>query len=438
MEHGACFAGVILSTLEIGIVIRYLVKFLGWKGKEKHRTEKSLGLGILMFLVSQINGLFANSYWIVVLIDALMLMAFSYINLKGKLMRQIFVSILPFLVVVVTNIWLMQIFAWSREISVLSYFSNLKGIHLTGPILSKIILWIVLEIIIFIWKREKIVLSGGTYVLAYGLILTAIVMETIIFYTISLVNNRTVSGLLLILSTGMVGISILLAYSIFKIGIQNDKLTEYEKLQIQYQENEQRVKEIQQTELRYRQGLHDYRNHCMDMQHLLIQKEYSALEVYLHDLTKCYVCQNEYITVRNVFINAVLNNKIYQCEEEKIGITCFISGNMEGIPGMKFSIILFNLLDNAIEACRMLPENKRKIQVQMNREEEAVDLIIKNTIGASILSENPELHTTKETYTQHGNGHRIVEKTVEELDGILEYYEEDKQFCVHVYFLLTD
>lgn len=244
MEHGACFAGVILSTLEIGIVIRYLVKFLGWKGKEKHRTEKSLGLGILMFFVSQINGLFANSYWIVVLIDVLMLMAFSYINLKGKLMRQIFVSILPFLVVVVTNIWLMQIFAWSREISVLSYFSNLKGIHLTGPILSKIILWIVLEIIIFIWKREKIVLSGGTYVLAYGLILTAIVMETIIFYTISLVNNRTVSGLLLILSTGMVGISILLAYSIFKIGIQNDKLTEYEKLQIQYQENEQRVKEI--------------------------------------------------------------------------------------------------------------------------------------------------------------------------------------------------
>lgn len=155
MEHGACFAGVILSTLEIGIVIRYLVKFLGWKGKEKHRTEKSLGLGILMFFVSQINGLFANSYWIVVLIDVLMLMAFSYINLKGKLMRQIFVSILPFLVVVVTNIWLMQIFAWSREISVLSYFSNLKGIHLTGPILSKIILWIVLEIIIFIWKREK-------------------------------------------------------------------------------------------------------------------------------------------------------------------------------------------------------------------------------------------------------------------------------------------
>lgn len=44
-----------------------------------------------------------------------------------------------------------------------------------------------------------------------------------------------------------------------------------------------------------------------------------------------------------------------------------------------------------------------------------------------------------DTYSDcDGNGHLIVEKTVEELDGILEYYEENAVFYVHIYCLLTE
>lgn len=93
--------------------------------------------------------------------------------------------------------------------------------------------------------------------------------------------------------------------------------------------------------------------------------------------------------------------------------------------------ILFNLLDNAIEACEKNKKEKR-IVCQIAREADEVNIFLENSIDQSVLAENPSFETTKDKKDQHGMGHLIVEEQVKRLGGMVEYYE-DEMFCAHIY-----
>lgn len=44
-----------------------------------------------------------------------------------------------------------------------------------------------------------------------------------------------------------------------------------------------------------------------------------------------------------------------------------------------------------------------------------------------------DLRTSKANKTLHGIGQQIVRSLVEKMEGMIDFYEEDKMFCVHIY-----
>lgn len=119
------------------------------------------------------------------------------------------------------------------------------------------------------------------------------------------------------------------------------------------------------------------------------------------------------------------------CKEKGIDISCDITGSVKCLDDLVVGSILFNLLDNAIEACEKNQKEKR-IVCRINRETDEVNMFIENNIEQSVLAGNPSLETTKQKKDRHGMGHLIVEEQVKKLGGMVEYYE-DKMFCAHVY-----
>ena len=130
-------------------------------------------------------------------------------------------------------------------------------------------------------------------------------------------------------------------------------------------------------------------------------------------------------------MNAVINEKFTAAEKKGIETTCKILITIPEYLEYDLSILLSNLLDNAIEACEKNKKEKR-IVCQIAREADEVNIFLENSIDQSVLAENPSFETTKDKKDQHGMGHLIVEEQVKRLGGMVEYYE-DEMFCAHIY-----
>lgn len=128
-----------------------------------------------------------------------------------------------------------------------------------------------------------------------------------------------------------------------------------------------------------------------------------------------------------------MNVKIFQAREKQMDMVCYVVGDLSEIDGMEMGSILFNLLDNAIEATRQNKKVEKKIICNINKEEGATEIFIKNSIDQSVLWKNSDLRTSKANKALHGIGQQIVRSLVEKMEGMIDFYEEDKMFCVHIY-----
>lgn len=437
MEWGMNLIGQMLSMLEILIIVEFLIRFLGWKRRVSYRKIWTCVLVVLLYLAVQFNVMSRHSHVIVLFTYFLILFTFSYLLLEQKWEVRLLVCLFPLMVIAVIDILVIQVFAFASERTVYLFLENENGYLLLAAFLTKIILWYSLRRIRLFYKRNVINLTKKFYLIANILIMLNISIEVLLFYVInSGVYNLTVNTILIAVSAGMVLISIYIGYSIFKISDQDNKLLKFELIQLQTQEKEKQIKEFKRSYTRIRQFIHDYKNHCMSMQTLLADGKYEELDKYLQSITGRYLEMNcEFVNTNNPLIDSIVNTKIYQCKENKIDIACTISGDISLWNKIEIGIILFNLLDNAIEAS-MKEQEIRKIDFILKREEGVSNITIKNRISRSVLDSNPQLHSDKEDQEMHGVGHTTVIELAEELGGVVEYYEEDSKFCAHVFLPL--
>lgn len=435
MQHYVFWIGQALTMLEIVIVTNYIVRCLGWQKEVKHKLVRKYTLCIILFIVTQLNGLQEGStHFVVIGVHIIMLFAFSRKYLKGRIQSQIFECLFPFMVVTVTNIFILQIFAIIKRISVGTFMDQFNEYFLVALILSKIILWFVLRIAGNIHLKEPLTLSKRYNFIINLLICYTVAMELILFYVIHQDGlSLLVSRLLITLSAGIVFTSVVIAYSIFKMSMQNKEILEYEILKTQNQQKELHIEELKRASKRMRELRHDYKNHCLGMQELLEKAEYDELRTYLQSLTGRYALHNgEFIATNNAVIDAIINTKIYQCNENGIDASCVVTGDISKADGMKCGIILFNLLDNAIEANMKVPVNDRKLEVKIARQDDMMNIVIKNAISSSVLRSGTAFQTDKLNKKLHGIGHVTVKELVDEIGGIIEYYEDEGIFHAHV------
>ena len=184
----------------------------------------------------------------------------------------------------------------------------------------------------------------------------------------------------------------------------------------------------QSMEQNYRQQqtyMHDYKNQLGCIQGLLENEKPQEAIDYIRDLTGGIWKSTDYVDTNHVIVNVILNQK-YQYAQEN-GITMIISVNdLSGLVMAKedLVVLLSNLLDNAVEACRKLTENKM-IQFKMVMEKENLILSVKNPVQSV-----PEIHkgkvlSSKKNRKDHGIGLTNVESVVRRNHGISSIKFED-------------
>ena len=123
---------------------------------------------------------------------------------------------------------------------------------------------------------------------------------------------------------------------------------------------EKQVLEIQNMYRQVRGWRHDYRNHIQNMKIQLDEGNYDGLAGYLSELADDLDTVDTVIKTGNVMADAILNSKLNVAEKRNIRL--HVKATVpEQLPlsDVELCSILGNMLDNAVEACCLLPEAER-------------------------------------------------------------------------------
>lgn len=164
-----------------------------------------------------------------------------------------------------------------------------------------------------------------------------------------------------------------------------------------------------------RKSTHEFERHIQVLRDLLDQKEYETAQDYVRQLQTDRTLKVFSITSNNPVIDVVLNQKHQVAQENGIKMRVKVNDlSSVSIKTNELVVLLSNLLDNAIEACLKLVQN-REIVCSILKED-SIYISIRNT-SEPVTILHGDIPTTKQDATEHGYGLPAVKYILNQLEA---------------------
>ncbi len=185
---------------------------------------------------------------------------------------------------------------------------------------------------------------------------------------------------------------------------------------------------------------HDINNHMICIKALLDEKKYDSLEGYISNLyedTNSLV--NKGYKTGNDILDAMTN---YYSDSIDDDVTFSVIGNIHKpltVDSIGLSSIYSNLLSNAIEEQKRLPEGReRYIRVTLKEGNRYAQIMVANAMTQESILRPEKMKTTKEDIKNHGFGLANIQKNLKECNGSMSIAADNFEFCVKVTIPIKD
>lgn len=186
---------------------------------------------------------------------------------------------------------------------------------------------------------------------------------------------------------------------------------------------------------KYRATEHEYKNHLNTLAAMVNLDGDEELSNDINKYVKGIAVSNAYSDLKyidNVIIKAVLYNKIKECQEKDIKFNYSVKSNMTDclIQDTELSIVINNLINNAIEAVLSLED--RKINIEIYYDEGHV-IQVSNTYDKTKTINFSEIFKKGKSSKGNNRGYGLytVKRIVEKNNGSIDVDTKDE------YFILT-
>lgn len=419
---------IIASLFESLIVVRLCNGFLDFKNKNMLNLKSILFfllLSVENILFSQLDG-FENISAVFFLV---LIFEYSLLFLKGKIYEKALLAIIPAVTLLPINLIILTTFRTWSGCSVDDIITPGGRFRIPVLIFSKLSFFFVCEFIINLRKRKQYSLSRFQWIIQ----LSCFFITFLIAYSllnISVANKET--PLLLFVSI-MVAILNILLYAMLE-KMQHDSIIkeEYEVSKITLASQEKFVAEAREQYLQIRTLRHDMHHYLMTTAELISSGKTEDAKNYIEQIIDEKINPLAAgIDTGNIIINAVINSKITVCQKNNIGIKCMIDSQFRSINDMDISILLSNVLDNAINGC--IGSDFPLIELITGTRKSFTYIIVKNSIPSSVLIKNPMLETSHKDRSDHGFGILSIRKIAEKYGGSVEFREENNFFIIEIW-----
>lgn len=420
------------SPIENFMILYFLVKYLDYKNDSTSRKIGGVFFVIFVTLIAQLTGTFYRSDVILPIVAIVVLWIYCRWALNGGAMLQMLCCFTPFIMITLINTLTYQLVAMSFNISVDALLTSDSYMMIWIFIITRVLLYVFIQVILRVMKRSRLNLRKREWFTFLIVFLVSFITDATLYLMVR--NNPTDEAMnfqALIILIGIIIIDIYIYHSILSLSQENQDILHMELTELKCKELERQLFQIKDAENRETKMRHDYKNHLACIQTLLVEEKYDTVKDYAKKVSDFYLQQSTASEIcNNHTINAVLHAKSDVCQKYGIPLDIKVAGDTSTLDGVDTSIVLFNLLDNAIEA-NMNNENKW-ISLEMYQEKRYFNIFVKNPINESVLKKNPQLLSTKDSSGKHGLGHLNVADAVNKNGGIVEYYEKDNTFIAHI------
>lgn len=195
---------------------------------------------------------------------------------------------------------------------------------------------------------------------------------------------------------------------------------------VQYENLQEKINEA-------RRAKHDVRHHIILMQEYLNEGNYAALRDYLERYGRSLPDDSLVRFCENAAANAVLLYFAQQAKNE--GIDYIVKTEIPqklGVSETDLAVLLGNLLENALDACKEETGEDRKIVIRASAEGGSFCITVDNTYSGTLhYTKNGEPASTK--HKGAGLGTRSIRSIAERCGGVCRLEAKDGMFYASVY-----
>ena len=194
----------------------------------------------------------------------------------------------------------------------------------------------------------------------------------------------------------------------------------------------QQMDEIENIYMTMRGWRHDYHNHIQSLKGYLSLNKVEQMKNYLNELETDLDSIDTLYHSGNLQLDSILNAKLAIAEKGQIRIHCDASIPPQlHVSDLDLCVILGNLLDNAIESCRMIKDpDERFIRVYIGILKKQLYISITNATSETVKQRTDHYFTTKRG--DHGHGLKRVDQVVKKYDGYLNRQNEPGIFATEI------
>lgn len=419
---------VVASAVENIIIVDFIGKYLGYKNEKMIWLKSCLFFALSMINVIVVPAVF-NSEIASATILVLLLLGYSIAFLKENIYNKVFIVFFNVLIILTINTLMLTVFGWIFNAD----FNNLAQMRNSARVMllvtTKFLYFICTRLILKLKKGKGYSLSGKEWLMVLCIFFVTLTIGIMMFEAIWKEDyNDTVLSMF---AFGLIFINVITYSLLSRLSRDNVRKTELAILEIQLHEQAERMNEINNMYSEVLQIRHDIKK-CVNCAGVLLkQGKYSEAENYLNEIySERLGTIKEYVVLKSGVVSAVINSKLSECKRKNISIETSISECTEGFSEIDISILLANLLDNAIEACMKLNEG-RFLSFHMFLYMGYLRIVMKNSVDSS--NAGNIRFTTKPDRKNHGFGIKTITEISEKYNGMHDFRFVGNEFIADIW-----
>ena len=391
--------------------------------REKAQMKRVLGGCSLFFVVTTSTYLLFNMPFLNLLSALFCGFCMLYISYRGRVSKAILVSVLTMCMMGVSEtVMAVCIGAVSESAIQQSGYYNSVFVALLLPMIQYVLVMLV---------RNFVSLKDDTSMpLSYWVITVVLPLITLAFIIILYTEAALTLTYLVICGVLLIVINFMTIY-LYDNTIRNMQARkENEILEVQNLCQQKQAESMQNVMEQIRGERHDFYKHLSSLRQMLIQGQYPGAKKYVDELfeERNAISAKIIADTGNYTLDSILNYEYERARTYDIEIEydCEIPKELELSP-KDMSIILMNLLDNAIEAVRK--EEKKKITCKIMYRKPQLLIRVTNPCTGETGTLGK---TTKKNAVEHGYGLKNVEKVTDQYLGTMKVERKKDEFDVKI------
>lgn len=414
----------ILNIFEFTFIYKLVVLFVNKPAKNRKIEIISF---ILFYIENSLNYIFINIPFFTLISTVLLLFLFTYnYNISMTLRYS-------------CTVFITCIIVLAEFISYKVYSTDLGGALKKNDHISIKEILIYLLILLCIYYIIKFITCIKSKI-AINLYIILISTLCIIFSILISIEDK-ISGSNIafsaIIMLCIVAVSIYVYVRLIEYHNENFKIGIIEKQNKYYKQQLLTINRLSKTSKSVK---HDYKNHMSVIKSLLDNENFDELKKYVNNICNKISEIEKLNYTENIVINSILSFKIDEIKESCIKYEFNIKIPKDlNINSVDITIILSNLLDNAIEACKRDSKTLNKyINLDLMFKDNLLIIKCKNSFDGFINEKGKNIITRKDNKVDCGIGIFNVENVVKKYNGFMEISYDENNFNVDISLIMPN